>query len=85
MSVALAKVLQKLLIALSSGGFAVGFLSLIIPVYLAEFAPASIRGRLVGFFDICAYLPFPCIELSLTKQCSHSSRHIGRILDQLRH
>lgn len=34
------------------GGFAVGFLSLIIPVYLAEFAPPSIRGRLVGFFDI---------------------------------
>lgn len=34
------------------GGFAVGFLSLVIPVYLAEFAPASIRGRLVGFFDI---------------------------------
>lgn len=34
------------------GGFSVGFLSLVIPVYLAEFAPASIRGRLVGFFDI---------------------------------
>jgi len=34
------------------GGFAVGFLSLVIPVYLSEFAPASIRGRLVGFFDI---------------------------------
>lgn len=34
------------------GGFAVGFLSLVIPVYLAETAPASIRGRLVGFFDI---------------------------------
>ncbi|KAJ9121893.1 hypothetical protein QFC24_004475 [Naganishia onofrii] len=34
------------------GGFAVGFLSLIIPVYLAEFSPPSIRGRLVGFFDI---------------------------------
>ena len=34
------------------GGFAVGFLSLVIPVYLSEFAPASIRGRLVGGFDI---------------------------------
>jgi sugar porter (SP) family MFS transporter len=34
------------------GGFAVGFLSLVIPVYLAEFSPPSIRGRLVGFFDI---------------------------------
>jgi len=27
-------------------------LSLVIPVYLAEFSPPSIRGRLVGFFDI---------------------------------
>ncbi|KAH8926571.1 general substrate transporter [Atractiella rhizophila] len=34
------------------GGYAVGFWSLVIPVYLAEFAPASIRGRMVGFFDI---------------------------------
>ncbi|KAJ7263057.1 hypothetical protein C8J57DRAFT_1719247 [Mycena rebaudengoi] len=35
------------------GGFAIGISSLAIPVYLAEFAPPSIRGRLVGFFDIC--------------------------------
>jgi len=41
-----------MLTAPCSGGFAVGFLSLIIPVYLAEFSPASIRGRLVGLFDI---------------------------------
>lgn len=29
-----------------------GFISLVIPVYLAEYAPPSIRGRLVGFFDM---------------------------------
>ncbi|ORY76871.1 and other transporter-domain-containing protein [Leucosporidium creatinivorum] len=34
------------------GGLAIGISSLVIPVYLSEFAPASIRGRLVGFYDI---------------------------------
>lgn len=34
------------------GGFAIGISSLVIPVYLSEFAPANIRGRLVGFYDI---------------------------------
>lgn len=34
------------------GGLAIGVSSLVIPVYLSEFAPASIRGRLVGFYDI---------------------------------
>ena len=34
------------------GGFSIGIISLVVPVYLAEFAPPNIRGRLVGFFDI---------------------------------
>ncbi|KAH8832407.1 general substrate transporter [Flagelloscypha sp. PMI_526] len=34
------------------GGFAIGISSLVIPIYLSEYAPANIRGRLVGFFDI---------------------------------
>lgn len=34
------------------GGLAVGVLSLVVPVYLSEMAPAGIRGRLVGGFDI---------------------------------
>ncbi|SDA01398.1 BZ3500_MvSof-1268-A1-R1_Chr10-1g02626 [Microbotryum saponariae] len=34
------------------GGLAIGVSSLVIPVYLSEFAPAPIRGRLIGFYDM---------------------------------
>jgi len=34
------------------GGLAIGISSLAIPVYLSEFAPARIRGRLVGMYDM---------------------------------
>lgn len=33
-------------------GFGIGSVSLIVPVYIAETAPPSIRGRLVGIFEI---------------------------------
>jgi MFS family permease len=33
-------------------GFGIGALSLIVPVYIAETSPPSIRGRLVGFFEV---------------------------------
>ncbi|KAK6509241.1 hypothetical protein TWF481_003999 [Arthrobotrys musiformis] len=35
-------------------GFGVGGVSLIVPVYVAETSPPSIRGRLVGIFEILA-------------------------------
>jgi len=34
------------------GGFAVGMLYISVPIYLAEFSPASVRGRFLSFFDI---------------------------------
>ncbi|KAF3916465.1 hypothetical protein ABW20_dc0100239 [Dactylellina cionopaga] len=33
-------------------GFGIGSVSLLVPVYIAETSPPSIRGRLVGFFEI---------------------------------
>ncbi|KAF3313043.1 hypothetical protein TWF173_006424 [Orbilia oligospora] len=33
-------------------GFGIGFVSLLVPVYIAETSPPSIRGRLVGIFEI---------------------------------
>ena len=33
-------------------GFGIGSVSLIVPVYIAETSPPSIRGRLVGIFEI---------------------------------
>ncbi|KAL4958432.1 general substrate transporter [Aspergillus filifer] len=35
-------------------GFGIGAVSLQVPVYIAEMSPASIRGRLVGIFEICS-------------------------------
>lgn len=33
-------------------GFGIGSVSLLVPVYIAETSPPSIRGRLVGIFEI---------------------------------
>lgn len=33
-------------------GFGIGMVSLQVPVYIAETAPPSIRGRLIGIFEI---------------------------------
>ena len=33
-------------------GLGIGSVSLIVPVYIAETSPPSIRGRLVGVFEI---------------------------------
>ncbi|PNS16184.1 hypothetical protein CAC42_1947 [Sphaceloma murrayae] len=35
-------------------GFGIGAVSLIIPVYISEISPPSIRGRLIGFFEIAS-------------------------------
>ncbi|KAJ8097181.1 putative quinate permease protein [Lipomyces tetrasporus] len=35
-------------------GFGIGSVSLLVPVYIAETSPPSIRGRLVGIFEICS-------------------------------
>lgn len=33
-------------------GFGIGSVSLLVPVYIAETSPPSIRGRLIGIFEI---------------------------------
>ncbi|KAE9392752.1 general substrate transporter [Gymnopus androsaceus JB14] len=38
------------------GGFAVGIVTTVCPVYLAEVSPPAIRGRLVGFYEIAYQL-----------------------------
>ncbi|KAK7462368.1 hypothetical protein VKT23_007969 [Stygiomarasmius scandens] len=38
------------------GGFSVGMVTTVCPVYLAEVSPPSIRGRLVGFYEIAYQL-----------------------------
>ncbi|KAF4534987.1 Quinate permease protein [Lasiodiplodia theobromae] len=35
-------------------GFGIGSVSLLVPVYIAEISPPSIRGRLIGIFEICS-------------------------------
>ncbi len=43
---------QSLLVFRFIGGLAVGFSSVIGPMYIAEISPSNIRGRLVGLFQI---------------------------------
>lgn len=39
-------------------GLGIGSVSLLVPVYIAETSPPSIRGRLVGIFEILSqYVP----------------------------
>lgn len=37
-------------------GFSIGATSLLVPVYIAEAAPAHIRGRLVGIYEVAIQL-----------------------------
>jgi MFS family permease len=41
-------------------GFGIGAISLIVPVYIAEASPPSIRGRLVGMFEIASQAAGMC-------------------------
>lgn len=40
-------------------GFGIGSVSLLVPVYIAETSPPSIRGRLVGIFEILSQYVLP--------------------------
>jgi len=45
------------------GGFSVGMVTTVCPVYLAEVSPPSIRGRLVGFCEISSiYVLFKLLK-----------------------
>lgn len=55
------------------GGFGVGSVTLTVPVYIAEVAPPSVRGRLVGIFEVVSqsgamlgfWIKYLCRSLSL--------------------
>lgn len=66
-------------------GLGIGASSLIVPVYIAETSPPSIRGRLIGIFEVRARrrrsLPVPGGDLELTGprrlDCVAGGRHAG--------
>ena len=45
-------VLAMLILGRAVAGLGIGASSLIVPVYIAETAPPSIRGRLIGIFEV---------------------------------
>ena len=45
-------VLSMLITGRAIAGLGIGASSLIVPVYIAETSPPSIRGRLIGFFEV---------------------------------
>jgi len=68
-------VLAMLIIGRAVAGLGIGASSLIVPVYIAETAPPSIRGRLIGIFEVGMTALYPA-GLSLLTICLH---------DRLRH
>lgn len=48
--------LAMLIVGRAIAGLGIGAASLTVPVYIAETSPPSIRGRLIGFFEVCPTL-----------------------------
>lgn len=46
--------IAMIIVGRAIAGLGIGAVSLIVPVYIAETSPPSIRGRLVGIFEICS-------------------------------
>lgn len=45
--------IAMLIVGRAVAGLGIGAASLIVPVYIAETSPPSIRGRLIGIFEVC--------------------------------
>lgn len=63
-------------------GFGIGSVSLLVPVYIAETSPPSIRGRLVGIFEILSQYVYLILHMSSMLNTKQRRRH-ARLLDQL--
>lgn len=58
-------------------GLGIGAVSLVVPVYIAETSPPSIRGRLVGIFEICSQAGGMCgfwINYAVNRTISDSTK-----------
>ena len=59
------------------GGIGVGFAAMVAPMFIAELAPAHLRGRLVSIYQLAITLGILCSYLSNTLLLGYASAHAG--------
>lgn len=59
------------------GGLGVGFAAMVAPMFIAELAPAQLRGRLVSIYQLAITLGILCSYLSNTILLDYASAHAG--------
>jgi len=59
------------------GGIGVGFAAMVAPLFIAELAPAHLRGRLVSIYQLAITLGILCSYLSNTLLLAYASAHAG--------
>jgi SP family arabinose:H+ symporter-like MFS transporter len=84
---ALAPEFELLICARMLGGMGVGVASIVAPLYISEISPASVRGRLVTFYQLAITLGILVAYLTnstlLQYAMSHKSAQIGSMLNTL--
>jgi SP family arabinose:H+ symporter-like MFS transporter len=59
------------------GGIGVGFAAMVAPMFIAELAPAHLRGRLVSIYQLAITLGILCSYISNTFLLAYASAHVG--------
>jgi MFS transporter, SP family, arabinose:H+ symporter len=80
---ALASSFTFLIIARMIGGMGVGVASNLAPLYISEIAPATIRGRLVTFYQLAVTLGILVAYLTNAAVLAYSQEHQGQSLGGL--
>ncbi len=80
---ALAPSFTLLIVARIIGGMGVGVASNLAPLYISEIAPASIRGRLVTFYQLAVTLGILVAYLTNAAVLAYSQKHQGELLGNL--
>ncbi|MDO6432203.1 sugar porter family MFS transporter [Flavitalea sp. BT771] len=66
-----------LVVARIVGGVGVGFAAMVAPMFIAELAPAKLRGRLVSIYQLAITLGILCSYLSNALLLQYAAAHIG--------
>lgn len=80
---ALASSFTFLIIARMIGGMGVGVASNVAPLYISEIAPASVRGRMVTFYQLAVTLGILVAYLTNAAVLAYSQAHQGQSLGSL--
>lgn len=75
--------LPMLILGRAIAGLGIGAASLTVPVYIAETAPPSIRGRLIGIFEVRVQVSSAWFSPNVFADCFPRRRYAW-LLDQLR-